>query len=136
MSAPEPGRPGEARRDEAVRDIPKRDDAAAEAAAVEEARQKRLLRRAAQRSARMLAEVGLDEFVAYLRSPWRIFWTNTLAGAARGLGFAIGASLVLSVAGYVLVNWLGQIPFIGDMFLKLNDFLTQLQHGSSSSGPP
>jgi len=128
MSAPEAGKP----------DLDKRPTAAHDdAAAADEERQKRLLRRAAQRSARMLAEVGLDEFVAYLRSPWRIVWTNIVAGAARGLGAAIGAGLVLSLLGYVLVNLLGQIPIVGDMFLRLNDLLIQLQRGAgSTAGPP
>jgi hypothetical protein len=29
---------------------------------------------------------GLDEFMEYIRSPWKMLWPNFVAGIARGLG--------------------------------------------------
>jgi hypothetical protein len=83
----------------------------------------------AERSARRLAEAGFDEFVAYLKSPWRIVWINLLAGVMRGLGFVIGAGALLSLAGYLLVNWLGQLPWVGDLFIQAGQLLEQIQRG-------
>lgn len=83
-----------------------------------------------QRNLRRLAEIGLDEFVAYLKNPWRVVWLNLLAGIMRGLGFVIGAGAVLSILGYALVNWLGQLPWVGDLFVQLGLLLEQVQSGA------
>lgn len=37
---------------------------------------------------------GLEEWVTYMRSPWRIIWTNFIAGLFRGLGTVIGATVI------------------------------------------
>lgn len=88
-----------------------------------------------QRNLRRLAEIGLDEFVTYLKNPWRIVWLNLLAGIMRGLGFVIGAGAILSLAGYALVNWLGQLPWVGDLFIQLGLLLGQVQSGTFPSFP-
>lgn len=88
-----------------------------------------------QRNLRRLAEIGLDEFVAYLKSPWRIVWLNLLAGIMRGLGFVIGAGALLSLTGYALVNWLGQLPWVGDLFVQLGALLEQVQSGAFLPSP-
>lgn len=63
-----------------------------------------------------LKRVELQEFTNYLHSPFRIFWANFLAGTARGLGFLIGAALVLGILGFVITKILGQIPVVGQFF--------------------
>lgn len=71
-----------------------------------------------------LSRVGLHEYATYLSHPGRIFWTNLLAGTARGLGFLLGAAIVLAVFSY-LVSVLVDLPYIGEFFLNLNKFLEQ-----------
>ena len=65
----------------------------------------------------------LKEFHDYLSSPWRIMWTNFLAGTMRGLGFLIGAAFVLAIIGYVLKELLVNIPIVGDFFKAINEWI-------------
>lgn len=67
-----------------------------------------------------LKRVELQEFTNYLHNPWRIFWANFLAGTARGLGFLIGAALVITVAGLLITKILGNIPVVGEFFQAVN----------------
>ena len=42
------------------------------------------------------ANQALKEFIRYSSSPWRIVWTNFVAGIFRGLGAVIGASVFIA----------------------------------------
>jgi len=79
-----------------------------------------------------LKRIELQEFTNYLSSPWRIIWANFLAGTARGLGFLIGAALIITIAGVVLTKFLSQIPFVGDFFqaidIWIKDALAQVKN--------
>ena len=67
---------------------------------------------------------GLDDFMAYVQSPWRIVWTNLLVGIFRGLGVAIGATAVLALLVWLL-SLAGSFPLIGQFARELNDQITQ-----------
>ena len=67
-----------------------------------------------------LKRVELQEFTNYLHSPWRILWANFLAGTARGLGFFLGAALVIAVVGLITTKILGNIPVVGEFFQAVN----------------
>lgn len=67
-----------------------------------------------------LKRVELQEFTNYLHSPWRVLWANFLAGTARGLGFLLGVTLVLTVVGFMLTKVLSHVPLVGDFFQALN----------------
>lgn len=58
--------------------------------------------------------------MAYVRSPWRIIWTNLLAGIFRGLGIAIGATAVLALLIWVL-SLVEEIPFVGEYATQLTE---------------
>ncbi len=62
---------------------------------------------------RALESTQIDDFMAYVSSPWRIVWTNLLAGIFRGLGVAIGATAVLALVIWVL-SLAEEIPFVGE----------------------
>ncbi len=68
---------------------------------------------------------GLAEYIMYLASPFRIFWTNLLAGIGRGLGFVLGATIVVALLVYVVSQILVEIPVVGHFFQWLNTFLQE-----------
>ncbi len=62
----------------------------------------------------------VKKYTDYLSSPWRIMWTNFLAGVAHGLGIVLGATLVLTLVTFVLSKFLSHLPFVGDFFAAMN----------------
>lgn len=78
----------------------------------------------------------LSKFVKYLKSPWRIWWTNFFAGMARGLGFVIGATVLVSIVVYFFVSFLVNLPWVGDTFQWVSDNvnLEQIQGLGNSLG--
>jgi len=82
--------------------------------------------------AQKVGESGLDDFVRYLHSPWRIMWSNFLAGVFRGLGFIIGATVILALAVYILVQVLGNIPVVGEFFQWVGGFVNDIQEGAAT----
>ncbi|MCF7845938.1 MAG: DUF5665 domain-containing protein [Candidatus Peribacteraceae bacterium] len=85
-----------------------------------------------RRVAEKVSATGLDDFVRYLRSPWRILWSNFLAGIFRGLGFVIGATVVLAISVYVLVQVLGNLPWVGEFFQWVGGFVKDVQEGAAT----
>lgn len=67
---------------------------------------------------------GLKEFVAFMRSPLRVFWANFLMGVARGFGTLIGASIVVAIVGWVIAQ-LVDFPIIGKYFQTAQGILTE-----------
>lgn len=65
----------------------------------------------------------LTDFVRYYSSPWKILFSNFLAGTAYGLGFVIGAAILVTVIAYILGHILVNIPIVGQFFQWLNDWL-------------
>lgn len=79
-----------------------------------------------------LKRVELQEFTNYLHSPWRIFWANFLAGTARGLGFLIGAALIITIVGFLITKILGNIPLVGEFFQAMNVWIQNaIEQGKS-----
>lgn len=72
-----------------------------------------------------LKRVELEQFTNYLHSPWRILWANFLAGTSRGLGFLIGATLIITIVGFIVSRVLTQIPFVGDFFEAANHWIEE-----------
>ncbi len=59
------------------------------------------------------ANQALKEFIRYSSSPWRIVWTNFVAGVFRGLGAVIGASVFIAFLIWVLTLF-GKVPWVGE----------------------
>ena len=77
-----------------------------------------------QAEAEMLLErldnAGLTEYVRLSQKTGKILWLNFLSGIARGLGFSIGASLVLAVLYKILARIISMnIPFLTELLQQV-----------------
>lgn len=70
-------------------------------------------------------EPGLYEYVLYLSSPFKIFFHNLLAGIGRGLGFVLGATVVVAIVAYIVSKILVDIPLVGKSFQWFNQILQE-----------
>lgn len=70
-----------------------------------------------------IESTGLEEFMEYIRSPWKMLWPNFIAGVARGVGALLGAALVLTVIGWIFAVTI-DIPLIGK---RLEPYVTKVQ---------
>lgn len=67
-----------------------------------------------------LERMRLAEYIALFNRPWRLMWLNFLAGLARGVGIAIGGTLLAALVIFLL-NELAilNLPIIGDFIAEL-----------------
>lgn len=65
-------------------------------------------------------KTSLAEYVELVRHPWWMIWTNFLAGVARGLGTAVGFTLLGALLIYFLKNsFIRGLPIIGGFLADL-----------------
>jgi hypothetical protein len=63
---------------------------------------------------------GFTEYVMYLQDRRRLLITNFLAGMMRGMGFAVGFSILGAVVVLVIQRLaLANLPGIGDFFAEI-----------------
>ena len=67
----------------------------------------------------------LEEYLLYLRSPWRMMWVNLVAGIYRGLGALLGASVVVASILWLL-SVTGSFPLIGEHMRTLHSQFSEL----------
>ena len=86
-------------------------------------RQGRLQRRLIIRLARLsqdLERFNLAEYISLLNNPRRYILVNFTGGIARGLGFAVGATLLAALLVYIMQRLvLLNLPLIGDFIAEL-----------------
>lgn len=62
----------------------------------------------------------LGEYVRLSQKTGRILWLNFLSGVARGLGFSVGASLVLAIVYKILSRIISMnIPYLTDLLQQI-----------------
>lgn len=86
--------------------------------------------------AQVLEKMRLAEYIGYLNRPGRLLWINLAVGLVRGLGVAIGASILAGVAIMVL-KWLGflNLPLIGGFIAELVKIVNyHIGNGGAGSG--
>lgn len=67
-----------------------------------------------------LEKTSLAEYAELWRRPWRMIWLNFLAGLARGLGMAVGFSILGAVLLYLLQGaFFRNLPVIGNYIADL-----------------
>jgi len=76
-----------------------------------------------------MEKMKLAEYVKLLDNPWRLLYVNFIAGLARGLGVAVGFSvlgalLLIVLKRLVLLN----LPWIGGIIAEIVQ-MVQLQIG-------
>jgi len=75
----------------------------------------------------------IDEYTSMLTRPWRFFFVNFLAGIFRGVGIAIGMTIIAAVILFVLAKVLVRmvdLPIIGMYIGELVKFVNQyIQQG-------
>ena len=75
----------------------------------------------------------IDEYTSMLTRPWRFFFFNFVVGIFRGLGMAVGFTLIFALVIYVFAMLLRQmvdLPLVGTYIAEIVDFVNQyLQKG-------
>jgi hypothetical protein len=66
---------------------------------------------------------GIQEFIEYIRSPWKMLWPNFVAGVARGFGALVGVTIVIAIIGWTL-SLLIDLPLIGS---RIEPYVEQVQ---------
>lgn len=73
-----------------------------------------------ERLSRDMERFNIAEYVLLLNNPRRFFFLNLFGGIARGLGFAIGATLLAAGVIYFLQRLVMlNLPVIGDFIAEL-----------------
>ena len=66
--------------------------------------------------------IGVHELVAFLKNPKKVFFYNFLAGIGRGLGFAVGFTVLTAIA-ILLMRRAVSIPVLGNYIAKILEFI-------------
>ena len=79
-----------------------------------------------QKLSRDLEKFNLAEYMELLNNPRRYLLVNFVGGIARGLGIAIGATLLAAVVLYLLQRMVVlNLPIIGDFIAELIKIVNQ-----------
>lgn len=65
---------------------------------------------------------GIGEFITFLKNPTRIFFLNLLAGLGRGVGFALGFTILTALVIFLLKRAVS-VPVIGNYIAQLLEFI-------------
>ncbi|MDD5018028.1 MAG: DUF5665 domain-containing protein [Eubacteriales bacterium] len=67
-----------------------------------------------------LEKLKLAEYLKYLNNVRRMMWVNFIGGLARGLGIAVGFTLLGAIVLYILQkSFLNNLPVIGDIIADI-----------------
>lgn len=70
--------------------------------------------------AEKMEKMKLAEYVQLLNNPWRLLYINFLAGLARGVGIAVGFTILGAVVLYFLkVIVMLNLPFISEFLAEI-----------------
>jgi len=78
------------------------------------------LNRKLEEMVQTMHKIGVAEYVEMLRHPRRLFWINFWSGVARGLGMAIGFTILAAIVLILLQRAiLLNLPVIGDFIADI-----------------
>jgi hypothetical protein len=81
-----------------------------------------------------MEKMGIAQYVEMLNHPWRLLRINFWSGVARGLGMAIGFTVLAALVIYVLQKIVGlNMPVIGNFIaLIVKMVINQLHPGGNA----
>ena len=79
--------------------------------------------KSSDKTANRLAANGLEDFVNYVSSPWRVIWVNFVIGIFRGLGAVVGASIVIAIIIWLL-GLSTNIPLLGQYTKEIDQVVS------------
>jgi hypothetical protein len=71
---------------------------------------------------------NISDYVTMIKRPWRYLLITFASGIARGVGIAIGLTIIAAVALFILTKILANLvtlPFIGQMLAQLVEYVNQ-----------
>jgi hypothetical protein len=68
--------------------------------------------------------IWLDEFMEYIRSPWKMLWPNFVAGVARWFGALVWATIVIGIVWWTLTIII-DLPLI---WQKVEPYVHEIQN--------
>lgn len=78
----------------------------------------------------------IAEYIDTWGHPWQIIWRNFVAGMARGFGVAVGMTIVVAVAAFLLARAI-DIPVIGAFIAQIVEVVQEyLTLGTLIPGSP
>ena len=77
---------------------------------------------------------SISDYVTMIKRPWKYLFLTFVSGIVRGVGLAIGLTIVAAMAIFILTKILSHLvtlPFIGQMLAQLVEYVnTYLKEGS------
>lgn len=88
------------------------------------------LLKAVDRLAQRMESMRIAEYLDLMQRPYRILYLNFLAGIARGLGIAVGATIVFAILIEILSRLIVlNLPVIGDWIVEILRVIEAKQGG-------
>lgn len=88
------------------------------------------LLKAIERLALRMESMRIAEYLDLMQRPYRILYLNFLAGIARGLGIAVGATIVFAILIEILSRLIVlNLPVIGDWIVEILRVIEAKQGG-------
>jgi hypothetical protein len=95
-------------------------------------RGRRTLQETLTKVADSLERAKIGEYVNLMNRPARLIYLNVLGGLARGMGMAVGFTLLGALVIYVLTrNFLVNLPVVGDFLGELVYIIQQYLKGKT-----
>jgi hypothetical protein len=90
---------------------------------MQENEQNRLLKIISEKVDKMAKEMEhttIADYIQLLNSPRKLIWTNFVAGMSRGVGIAIGFTIIASTIVYLLQIIISfNLPFVGQFIAEI-----------------
>ncbi|MGL5477636.1 MAG: DUF5665 domain-containing protein [Clostridium sp.] len=81
-----------------------------------------------ERLIKILEEIRIKEYVALTENKWKLFMINFISGVGKGLGYAVGFSMLSGFLLYIIASSV-DIPVIGEHIAKFLDIINSYRIG-------